>query len=190
MQGGKQRFGPVQQKILLVLLGGVALACTRSPTKQWRIVKEMHESWKDIGKQAAERAITALYDLKLLEMRKNTDGTTTLVLNEGGRKRALTYRIHCTKIKHTGLWDRKWRIVLYDIPEDEREARDAFREHLTTLGFHKLQQSAGIFPFDCKSEVEFFIEVLGIRKFVRFVVADSIDDGVYWKSKFKLNIAI
>src|SRR3989344_1170491 len=76
---------------------------------------------------------------------------------------------------------------LYDIPEDEREARDAFRDHLTTLGVRKLQHSAGIHPFDCKNEIDFFVELLNIRKYVRFIVADSIDDEVYWKRKFNLD---
>jgi len=178
--------GHVQQKILLLLLGGLALSCTRSPSRQWQIIKGLRQNWKDISKQAAERAISALYESKLLVAKENADGTATLFLNDNGRKRALTYKIHYAKIKPVVRWDKKWRIVLYDIPEDERETRDAFRDHLTQLGFHKLQHSAGIHPFDCKNEIDFFIELLGIRKYVRFIVADSIDDEMYWKHKFKL----
>jgi phenylacetic acid degradation operon negative regulatory protein len=177
----------VQKKILLLLLGGMALSCARSPQKQWNIVKGMRETWKDINRQTAERAVAALYESKLLEAKENTDGTTTLVLNDDGKKRALTYRIRYAKIKPAGPWDKKWRIVLYDIPEDEREARNAFRDHLKQLGLRKLQQSAGIHPYDCKNEVDFFIELLRIRKYVRFIVADSIDDEVFWKRKFKLD---
>ena len=178
--------GPNQKKILLLLLGGMALSCTKSLKKQWRIMRGMRESWKDISKQAAERALSALYESKLLEARENADGTTTLVLNEDGKRRALTYKIRYAKIRPTGPWDKKWRIIIYDIPEDEREARDAFRDHLIQLGIRKLQHSAGIHPFDCKDEVEFFIELLDIRKYVRFIVADSIDDEAHWKRKFNL----
>lgn len=179
--------GPIQKKLLLLLLGGLALSCTRSQNKQWRIVKGMWEGWKDITRQTAERAVAALYESKLLEARKSTDGTTTLILTENGKRRALTYRTRYLKINHTGPWDKKWRIILYDIPEHEREERDAFRDHLQQLGIRKLQHSAGIHPFDCKNEVDFFIELLDIRKYVRFIVADSIDDEIYWKRKFKLD---
>ena len=147
----------------------------------------MRAEWKDISMQAAERAVLKLYESKLLEARENADGTTTLVLSDGGIKRALTYRIRDAKIQTAGPWDKKWRIVLYDIPEHEREARDAFREHLTELGVCKFQHSAGIHPYDCKNEIEFFIELLGIRKYVRFIVADSIDDEIYWKRRFNLD---
>ncbi|MDO8594390.1 MAG: hypothetical protein Q7R93_02650 [bacterium] len=150
----------------------------------------MREGFKDISRQAAERAADALYASKLLEAKDNSDGTTTLVLNDEGKKRALTYSIRYAKIRPTGPWDEKWRIILYDIPEDEREARDAFRDHLTQLGVRKLQHSAGICPFDCKKEIDFFIELLDIRKYVRFIVADSIDDEIYWKRRFKLDTYI
>ncbi len=182
--------GPVQKKILLLLLGGLALSCTRSNKKQWRIVKGMREGWKDLSQQAAERAVAALYESNLLEARENPDGTTTLILSENGKKRALTYRSRYVKISHTGPWDEKWRVILYDIPEHERETRDAFRDHLTQLGIRKLQHSAGIYPFDCKNEIDFFIELLDIRKYVRFIVAESIDDEIYWKRKFKLDAYI
>ena len=183
----KEWFGPTQKKILLLLLGGMALSCTRSPKMQWKIIKGVHENWKDLSRQSAERAVAGLYESKLLKAMENADGTTTLILSDEGKKRALTYRIRYARIKPTGPWDKKWRIVLYDIPEDEREARDAFREHITQLGLRKFQHSAGIYPFDCKNEIDFFIELLDIRKYVRFVVADSIDDEANWKLKFKLD---
>ena len=182
--------GPVQKKILLFILGGMALSCARSPKKQWHIIKGLHENWKEVSLQAAERAVTALYESKLLEEKENSDGTTTLILTDEGKKRALTYRIRYARIKPTGPWDKKWRVVLYDIPEDQREVRDAFRDHLTHLGFRKLQHSAGIYPYECKNELDFFIELLDIRKYARFIVADSIDDELHWKRKFKLTESI
>ena len=182
-----RRFGPVQQRILLLLLGGITLSCTRSLKKQWQIATEMQEGWKDIKRQAAERAIEAMYESRLLEARENKDGTHTLVLSEGGKKRALTYRVCNMKIKHSGVWNRKWWIVLYDIPEDERENRNAFRDHLKRLGFRKLQHSAGIYPFACRNEIEFIIELLDIRKYVRLIEADHIDNEARWKQVFKLN---
>lgn len=180
------RFGPNQKKILLLLLGGLALSCTRSSKQQWKIIKGIQEDWKSLSRQAAERAMAALYESRLLEAIENDDGTTTLVLNENGKKRALIYRTRSAKVAAKGPWDKKWRIILYDIPEDEREARDAFRDHLKQLGVRKLQHSAGIHPFDCKDEVDFFIELLGLRKYVRFIVAESIDDEIYWERQFKL----
>ncbi|TSC57815.1 MAG: phenylacetic acid degradation operon negative regulatory protein [Parcubacteria group bacterium Greene0416_79] len=180
------RIGPVQQKILLLLLGGLALSCSRSPEKSWRIIKGMRESWKEINRRAAERAINALYDAKLLETKVHSDGTTTLVLNEGGKKKALTYKADRIKIMRPSAWDRKWRVVIFDIPEDEREARDALRAHLEYMGFYILQRSVFVCPFECRDQIEFLIELYAIRRYVRFMVVEYIDNEDHLKKNFRI----
>lgn len=179
------RIGPTQQKILLLLLGGFALSCSRSPKQSWSIIRGMHETWKDIEKQAADRAINALYASKLLEARENQDGTATLVLNEKGKKRALTYQAKNMKIARPPKWDKKWRVITFDIPEDEREARDALREHLEYMGFYILQRSVFVHPFDCRDQIEFLVELHDIRKYVRFMLVEYIDNEKDIKSFFK-----
>lgn len=182
----KIRLGPVQQKILLLLLGGLALSCSRSPQKSWNIIKGMNETWKDINRQAAERAINALYETKLLQSRENRDGTTTLVLNEKGKKRALTYKTKDMKIEQPMVWDGKWRVIIFDIPEDKREMRDAIRNHLEHMGFYVLQRSVFAHPFDCRDQIEFLIELHEAREYVRFMVVEYIDNEPDLKHFFKL----
>ncbi len=181
-----KRLGAVQKKILLLLLGGFALACAKSPGKQWRIIRGIRENWKEINKGTAERAISALYESQLLEARSNEDGTTTLVLSENGRKRALTYRTRTMQIGTPKSWDKKWRVIIFDIPEDERDARDSLRGHLADLRFYKLQQSVAVHPFDCKNEIDFLIELYDIRKYVRFILAEHIDNELDIKRFFNL----
>lgn len=181
------KLGAVQQKILLLLLGGFALACTQSPTRQWRLIKDIYKDWKEIDKRTAERAIAALYESRLIETRDNSDGTKTLVLSENGKKRALTYKTRTMRIQPPKIWDKKWRIIIFDIPEDERETRDALREHLARLGFYKLQQSVAVHPFDCRDEMDLIIELLGVRKYVRLIVAESIDNELDVRRFFGLS---
>ncbi len=182
-----RRLGTIQQKMLLLLLSGLTLSCARSAGKQWKIIKAAHHDWKKIQKQAAERAIESLYESRLVEARENPDRTVTLVLSVHGKRRALTYRTFAMKVQNQKPWDGKWRVVLYDIPEDEREARNAFRDHLADLGFSKFQHSAGIYPLDCQKEIEFLVELHAIRKYVRYIVAEHIDNELYWKKVFKLD---
>lgn len=180
------RIGPRQQKMLLLLLSGLALSCSRSPKQGWRIIKGTQESWKEITKRAAEYAINKLYESKLLETRENADGTTTLVLNDAGKKKALTYQANNMRIDCAGIWDRKWRVIIFDVPEDEREARDALRGHLESMGFFILQRSVFVHPFNCQDEIDFLIELHDIRKYVRFMVAEYVDNEAHLKKFFKL----
>lgn len=180
-----RKLGAVQQKILLLLLGGFTLSCSRSPSKTLQIIRGMHETWKEIDKQAADRAIQALYESTLVNAKENPDGTITLTLNEDGKKRALTYRHKDIRVSKPAKWDKKWRLILFDIPEHEREARDAFRDHLDYMGFFCLQKSAWVYPFECKDEIDFIIECLDIRRYVRYILADYFDNEAHLKNFFK-----
>lgn len=71
---------------------------------------------------------------------------------------ASLYRIPITKKK----WDGWWRLVIFDIPEQKRNTRDAYRKRLLNLGFGKLQQSVWISPNDLLNKAEQLAERLGL----------------------------
>ncbi|TRN00550.1 hypothetical protein DJ527_07025 [Sulfolobus sp. F1] len=55
-------------------------------------------------------------------------------------------------------WDGKWRIVVYNIPEGNRELRDKLRKELRWLGFGMLAQSTWISPNPMENIVLKFVE--------------------------------
>lgn len=179
-------LGTIQKKILLLMMGGLALGLSGSPRQSFKIISAVKESWKEINEQALKRAIKSLYQSKLIREVENNDGTVTMVLSDKGKEKTLTYNLDQMKINTPGQWDGKWRIVLFDIPEKMRKIRDAFREHLNNLNFYEFQKSVFIHPFDCKDEIEYIIEVYDARHFVRFIIAESIDNELHIKSYFKL----
>lgn len=60
-------------------------------------------------------------------------------------------------------WDKKWRIVMFDIKEVNRQARDSLRSKLKELGFGILQKSVLISPHDIIHDLSEFLETLGLR---------------------------
>ncbi len=182
----KHRVGPVQRKILLLLLGGLALGCSGSPSTSWKIIRAMHKEWRDVNKQNAERAIAVLYKTKLIEARKDEGGTVTMVLSDNGKKRALTYNLGTMQIKKPETWDGNWRVVLFDIPEEKRGARDSLRTRLLNLGFFELQRSVLVHPYECRDEIEFLIEMGDIRPYVRYMRAHHIDNEPHLKRFFRI----
>lgn len=118
-------------------------------------------------------------------MRQEQDGSLTLLLTEKGKMRALTYKFEDMKISK-GSWDGRWRIVVFDVPEDIRRGRDALRIKLRALGFYELQKSVFVFPYECRNEVEFIIEFFGLRKFVRYGVLAEIDNDLHLRKIFRL----
>ena len=183
-----ERIGTTQKKILLLLLGGVALGLSGTPRQYFRVLREIAADWKEIDRWALKRAIASLYESKLVGEKSNRDGTYTLVLTEGGKKRALAYNMETMAIKKPATWDRKWRIVMFDIPERLRKSRDALRVQLSGLGFYELQKSVFVHPYHCVDEVDYVVEFYGLRKYVRSVVAVSVDNELHIKQWFKLGV--
>lgn len=182
-----RKLGSTQKKILILLLGGLALGLSRSPKTSFQIIKEMKKEWDWINRQNLKRAIKKLYESKLIKEKENSDGTVTLILTERGKEKALTYNLDEMKIEKPKQWDKKWRIVLFDIPEKIRKLRDAFRYHLKQLGFYEFQKSVFIHPYDCQDEIEYLIEFYDARRFIRFIVAEQIDNELHLKAHFGLN---
>ena len=72
-------------------------------------------------------------------------------------------------------WDRKWRIVFYDIPESHRAARRALIAKLRDLGFYQLQRSVLVFPYPCRPAIEAVVLAYQIQKYISYVETDHID---------------
>ncbi len=186
--GGKlQRLGPNQQKVLLLLFGGVGLMLSQSIKTQFRVIKEVSKEWKNINNLSLRRAITTLYKSKLILEKENPDGTTTMFLTEKGKEKAITFNIETIKIMSPKRWDKKWRLVVFDIPEKKRKARDALREVLKKMEFYEYQKSIFIHPYHCRDELDYIIEFFRMRPYVRLIVSEELDNELHLRKIFNLS---
>lgn len=176
----------INQKILLLLLGGIAFGYSLTPGKQWRVLKEISREWEKIEKKELLEGIKSLYRLNIISKEKNEDGSIKVLLTEKGKLRALNCQLENLKNKKE-KWDGKWRMVSYDIPERFKKGRDALRKKLRDVGFQELQKSVFVFPYDCRKEINFLVDLFKLEKYVRFGVLELIDNGVYLKKIFKLD---
>jgi len=175
----------IKQKILLLLLAGIAFGYAYTPQRQRKILKGVSREWKRLDERELRDEIRKLYQSKIVEEKENSDGSYTLVLTKKGKLKAFTY--HFQKMKtQKGNWDGKWRIVAFDIPEKIKQGRETLREKLKKLGFRELQKSVFVFPYECEKEIEFIVEFFNLRKYVRFGVLESIDNELHLKKIFKL----
>ncbi|MEK7139813.1 MAG: hypothetical protein AAB805_00650 [Patescibacteria group bacterium] len=179
-------MGHVQKKILLLLLGGLALGLSGSPNRYFYILRTMKKAWKEIDEEKLRRSIRSLYQAKMVSEKSNLDGTVTITLTEKGKRRALTYDIENMSIPRPKKWDGKWRVVLFDIPEKYKKTRDLFRIHIRSLGFYEFQKSVFVHPFECIDEIEYLVKFHNIGSHVRFILAEAIDDETSLKHHFGL----
>jgi len=81
------------------------------------------------------------------------------------------------RFRNKKSWDRLWRIVVFDIPEEDRVFRDILRQHLYDLKFYKLQQSVFVSPHPYEKPLLQLIELYNASKYVRVITAQNIDNA-------------
>ncbi len=169
-----------------MLVTGFALGFSRSPKNYFKILDGIAKEWKEINRKALVRAVREFYNDRIVEYKEKKDGTLEIVLTKKGEKRALKFQIDEIKIEKPEKWDGKWRMVIFDIPEKKKRAREALRNKLKELGFKDLQKSVFVFPYECEDEIDFIVEVFEIRRFVKFMRVDSFTNEEQFKLKFSL----
>ena len=142
-------------------------------------------------KYSAKRRANFIKSLSYLERKRlvsiaEKEGQQILTLSEDGKKRVLHFNLDQMAIKKPRRWDGYWRVVIFDIPERKKQGREALRSKLKQLGFHQLQKSCFIHPFDCRSEIDFISEVFEVSPFVNLIVAKEIDGTTHLRKVFGL----
>lgn len=70
-------------------------------------------------------------------------------------------------------WDGKWRIVVFDIPEQKRIIRNLFRRNLKKWGFKHLQKSVWISKKNVTDKLFNYIKDLRVEKWVWVFESDK-----------------
>jgi hypothetical protein len=174
-----------REKILLLLLGGLAFGCSYTAHNQWKVLKTVSKEWKKLSPKKLHRNINDLCRYEFVKKTKKENGSVGFFLTEKGKLKALDYRLNNIKNKKE-KWDGKWRMVAFDIPEKYRRGRDALRRKLKKIGFCELQKSVFITPYNCKKEIGLLVKYFDLSKYVRFGILVSVDNGNYFEKYFKL----
>lgn len=179
-------LGPKQQKVLLLLLTLGAVSFAGTPRSYFRALKVAGRAWREITDRNTNQVIRQLYRSKLIDIRELPDGTTVMKLTEQGKMRVLYAKYDTLEIPKPPRWDKKWRVVLFDIPEEQRRDRAVLRDKLVRLGFRELQKSVLVYPYPCRDQLDFLIEYFGLRRYVRTLEASDIDVATHLKKHFHL----
>jgi DNA-binding transcriptional regulator PaaX len=106
-------------------------------------------------------------------------------LTAAGKRRLENNRFKNLAIPAPAHWDHKWRLVFFDIPEQQRSQRNRLVAKLRGLGFQQLQRSIWVHPFPCRAEIEVAVEAFGVRRFVTYVELLEIDNKQELEKRLK-----
>lgn len=89
-------------------------------------------------------------------------------------------------IRRPKQWDKLWRIVAYDFPEQQRSHRNALRYVLKKIGFLQIQKSVWIFPYDTSLLSDLFARDTVIHNRTLYMEVTKISLDSIYRKHFKL----
>lgn len=182
----RKRLGKNQSKILLLLLAGIAIGLSRSPRKQWKIIKDIPKEFERVNIQGLEYGLHRLYEEKYINLKSIGNGIYAPYLTKEGRLKARRYSADELDIPTPVRWDKKWRLVFFDIPEKYKGRRNDFRYKLKKLGFKEIQKSVFCYPYPCGEEIMRIAEFLYLTNYIKYAVTEELSDDQTLRQYFNL----
>lgn len=136
-------------------------------------------------KHQVKTAFGKLLQHGYIKLEKRGDGSYVR-LTEKGERFAIRMgegRLVPKKPKH---WDKKWRLLIFDIPEYRRRTRTRVRQTLIALGFYRLQDSVWVYPYDCEELIVLLKADLKIGKDLLYIIADKVEYDATLRAHFGL----
>jgi len=169
---------------ILLLMDKTLIVSFKGPYAKANAMLTLFDDLKDVKEEIIHNEIQRLYRNKLFRI-EYYRGNKRYVLTSKGKKYLEKYTIEGLTIKdkkHHG----KWILVFFDIPENIKKVRNAFRNRLKILGFYELQKSVFVCPYLCEKEIDFLIDYYDLRKYVRLAIVEKIDNELHLKRIFNI----
>lgn len=167
----------ILQTIRLTGVLGVALIAPNVLTAMVRTGLILSPRHRELVKRSVDR----LYAQGLLK-----HGNDGLRLTEKGEQTLQNLKRRTFPDKKNQRWDRKWRMLIFDIPEKRSALRAGIRRTLISNGFVRLQNSVWVYPYDCEDWLNLWKADLKVGRELLYLIVDSIEGELHLKRRFKL----
>ena len=116
----------------------------------------------------------------------NKNDRLFIKLTQKGKLRGLLARLN-RDFQTKPKWDGKWRVIIWDIPEESKQQRNRIRALVKNLGFYQLQKSVFITPYPLPSSAVAFLKESDLLQYIRFMRVDKFDNDRSLKKHFNLS---
>ncbi len=103
---------------------------------------------------------------------KNLEGKKALMLTKSGIGRAL--RSSFDEKEYKKRKDGKWIMIIFDIPQNHRKARDLLRSVLRNLGYKMFQQSVWVCPYDVFDKTEKSLQFFSLDQYIKIFLVEEL----------------
>jgi DNA-binding transcriptional regulator PaaX len=181
----ERRLGAFQRAMLgAVVLGGVVFVAATIPN-----AAQLLKYFPGFKKGAKFN-----YKVKSVLGRLADNGCIEFVEEDGKRyaritkkgERLIQLETEKATMKKKRRWDRRWRIVIFDVPERRKNVRTKIRRFMQEYGFVRLQDSVWVYPHDCEDLIALMKASFRIGADVLYLIVERIEHDKHLREHFEL----
>ncbi len=115
------------------------------------------------------------------------NGKKCVEMTSSGRRAVeLELQKNAVRSQRPKRWDKRWRMVMFDIPETRKPDRDHLRRIMMEAGFLCFQDSVWLFPYDCENLVALLKIDMRLGNAVRYAIVEKLENDAEVRTHFKL----
>lgn len=176
-ESGQMKDIVVAGIVLATLVAGMAIT-PNFPIVLAGLMKLLERGEKGpVSKRKVRRVLKELEKKKVLRIEEE-DGEAIVYIKNLFHTSVAKYSLKSLlelKIKKK-KWGGKWVLVIFDVPESQKNKRDYLRRFLSRIGFYSYQKSVYVFPYECEEEVGLIKKIVEGGKYIKYILADKIED--------------
>ena len=147
----------------------------------------IHEFQKSSEEEQRKRLYQSIQYLKRrghVAIKYLSDRRLKITLTKKGKTIVNQLAIEELQIKKPAIWDKKWRMVIFDVPNWKNKNRLAFTDNLKHIGFRMMQKSVWAYPYTCYDEIMILRKFYDIEKYVIYLDVGMVEDDYVWRRCF------
>jgi len=181
----ERRKGYVQDAVLTAIgVAGVLLVMMAAPNAL-QLLGKFGIGKRRFGEQA-HSALSRLARKGFVTFEERNGKKYARITNAGRKELALEEQKAAVRAKHGSRWDKRYRMIIFDIPERKRYIRALLRQTMREAGFLCIQGSVWIYPYDCEDLIALLKADLHIGKDVLYTIVEKLENDGWIRKHFNL----
>ncbi len=184
MENKNGRYQLAQQILALCLVGGVVATLAVVPGLAQIFKLFDTKSAKD--RYRIKRSVAGLEREGFIKRRNMRSQTGEYQLTEKGYGYMRKVMLKHVSIPRTTMWDKRWRVLMFDIPEDLVHIRREVSVLIREMGMKKMQNSVFVSPYPCVKEIKKLAEYYSVEKYLIYLETETLSCAEELRTHFKL----
>lgn len=172
------RIGENEKEIIKMIGLGVLVVSSLVLPNMALVIKPFINDRKD---NELKKIWQRLIDKKVIDL-----GGEKVTLSSKGKEIYKEIQFHDLELIKPERWDGIWRLISYDVPQKQNHDRDNFRLTLKHWGFHQIQASLWVYPYECREEVAIAADFYQVAPFVIIMTTDVLPEEERIEEVFNL----